>query len=74
MKFYRVSRFVEHGNSAGFGWHTSREKAEAECKEWREQTDDAEETEPEIEIVEVVPTKKGILRALRLYANHPDNG
>ena len=72
MKFYRVAIFTEHGISAGFSWHTARRDAEHAVVV--HQADDEDERKPEIEEIELQPTKAGLLRALNRYASHPDNG
>lgn len=70
MRFYRVHAEVEGGISGGFGWHTAKSKAEREARKLAK----AGGPPCEVEVVEVTPTKAGILRALRRYAAHPDNG
>lgn len=60
MRFYRVHSYDEKNGSFGFLWYTNRREAE-------------KPGEP-IEAVNIVPTKAGILRALQVYASHPDNG
>lgn len=76
MKFYRVSYSVDGGNSGGFSWHTSKRESQARAKEAIE--NDPQEYKvsepPRIEEVEIVPTKKGILAALKRYAEHEANG
>lgn len=67
MKLYRVHH-ADYGGlgSAGFSWHTSKRGAE---KAEREGGADSS-----IELVEINPTKAGILKLLNRYADHPDNG
>lgn len=76
MKFYRVRYSAEGGNSGGYSWHTSKADAEKAVRQAIE--NDPEEYEvvgrPPIDPVEIEPTKKGILGALRLYASHEANG
>lgn len=76
MKFYRVSLSCEGGNSGGFVWGTNRAHVAAQ-RAWAMRNDPEEYKRtgtPEIEVVEIEPTKAGILAALRQYAAHPDNG
>lgn len=75
MKFYRVAYRQDGGNSAGFSWHTSRR--EAERRQRQAVADDPGEYDigiPEIDVINVTPTKAGILEALNYYAGVPDNG
>ena len=76
MKFYRVRYSTQGGVSAGFSWHSSLRNANASAKAAVE--NDREEYEiygpPLIQRFEIPSTKAGIMRALRLYASHPDNG
>ena len=73
MKFYRVHTTTDSGLSAGYEFFTSKAEAGKAVKEWTRgialETDIAE-----IDVVEIEPTKAGILRALNLYAVHADNG
>jgi hypothetical protein len=72
MKFYQLHRHIDHGSSAGYSWFTSR--AEAEEAKRADDAEDPTETPGTIECIEIEPTKAGILRALRRFAGHPDNG
>lgn len=67
MKLYRVHH-ADYGGigSAGFSWHTTRRDAE---KAKRESGADSS-----VEAIEIKLTKAGILKLLRRYADHPDNG
>ena len=73
MKFYRVHTYADAGQSTGYEFFTSKAEAKKAVREWTEgialETDTAE-----IDVVEIEPTKAGILRALNLYAVHADNG
>lgn len=60
------------GNSAGFEFFTTKRVAERAAAEWNK--DNPDEESARIVEIKVVPTKRGILRALNLYASHPDNG
>jgi hypothetical protein len=76
MKFYRVRYSVNGGNHGGFSWHTAMSDAK-ECAAAAVENDPEEYKvleHPPIQTIEIEPTKKGILKALRLYAEHPDNG
>ena len=78
MKFYRVRFSCGGGNSGGFSWHTTMRKAEAAANEAVK--NDPEEYalkrsgRPAIDLIEIAPTKEGILKALNSFADHPDNG
>jgi hypothetical protein len=74
MKFYRVAYHNEQdpAESAGFAWFTNRRDALAAAKSQQADGPDAKSAEPEM--IEVAPTKTGILKALNDYASHPDNG
>lgn len=72
MKLYRVGHSVDCGNSGGFSWHSSSRSAKRDARTWDD--DHPDEPPSTISVVEVEPTKRGIIRALNLYASHPDNG
>ena len=75
FKFYRNHYRTEGGVSAGFQWFTSRAAAEAAAKEVYDPAVDDEGNEPEVaKVIEIEPTKRGLLWALNRYAGHPDNG
>lgn len=76
MKFYRLVKVHEAGASAGFEWFTNYHLAERAWKDWvgHEEETVCDRYGTEIEEVQVEPTRKGILRALRIYATHNDNG
>jgi hypothetical protein len=77
MRFYRVSTWKDGdaSDSAGFTWHTSRRAAEAEASEHRDTSYNAAEASMrDVRVVDIEPTKQGILDALKVYASHPDNG
>lgn len=75
MRFYRLHMTSVQDGDQGFSWHTSQRDADHAKSEYLGGTW-AKHTEPsaEIEIIEVNPTKDGILAALNRYAVHPDNG
>lgn len=66
MRFYRVENYNDHDSSLGFEWFVNRKAAEAAAA--------ALGTQRDVEVVEITPTKAGILKALESYAAHPDNG
>lgn len=70
MRFYLVEQ-KEAGESFGFLWFTRKDKAEEALRECR---GDGEDDESTLVVVNIEPTKQGILQALKLYASHPDNG
>lgn len=79
MKFYRASYSTGGGNSGGFSWHTSRAEAIAAAK--RDYDEDPAEYDhhakginERIQVIEITPTRRGILDALQRLASHPDNG
>lgn len=80
MKFYQVRYSKEGGNSGGFSWHTNRKDARTAARvdydANQSEYDDHGEADLDMRISEIYvnPTKQGILRALRLFASHPDNG
>jgi hypothetical protein len=57
------------GESVGFGYFINRETAERAARHYRDN-----EKVAEIEVIDIEPTKAGILRALQQYAGHADNG
>jgi hypothetical protein len=71
MRFYRVHPTTEGGNSAGFQFFTTRHDAN---KFARQYTRDNPDESAEIDVVEVTPTKLGILDTLNRYASHELNG
>jgi predicted secreted protein len=76
VKFYRVRYSIDGGNSNGFSWHTAMSEAK-KCADEAVENDPKEyevSDYPPIETIEIEPTKKGILHALKLYAEHADNG
>jgi hypothetical protein len=71
MKFYRVHRTVEGGQSAGYEFVTSKEAAE---KLARDLVRENPREGAEVLLIELAPTRAGILAALNAFAGHPDNG
>jgi len=81
MKFYRVRLHCHNEGSAGYAWTTNRAEADVQAREFRQahtiksQDDDFHNASmTEVEVIEIKPTKAGILEALNLYASHNDNG
>jgi hypothetical protein len=72
---YRVDYRINM-ESRGFSFHSSERDA------WRsidkavqnKTADLVEEGGSDVEAIQIVPTKAGILKALERYAKHPDNG
>jgi hypothetical protein len=83
MRFYKVHCRCEGGTSQSIEWFTSRRQAER-CRSARIKdakataaSDDpsiGEFMPDEVEPIDIIPTKRGILRALRHWASHADNG
>lgn len=78
MKFYRLSKCSVQDNHLGFEFYTNCREALKARSDWYGDFKDEERVcdcqGSEIDVIEIEPTKKGILAALRLYADHPDNG
>lgn len=72
MKIYRISYHDPMGESKGFSHHASKREAEREKLTAEGASHPPQECE--IEIIHVMPTRKGIIRALNVYGGHPDNG
>lgn len=71
MRFYRVDTSKDGGNSAGYEWFTNKREAEQHAAKFRNENPNEF---VDVDTVDIVPSKKGILKALHLYASHPDNG
>jgi len=79
MRFYRLDLRHNYGESAGFKFFTTRRDAEKAFREHMRSGSDQEEwvcacENTEIEAIDIVPTKQGILAALKRHASHADNG
>ena len=76
MKFYRVHKTQNSGESVGSAFFTTKRAAEKEFREWMSGEEEwvlsCEGTS--LEVIEIEPTKQGILRALNKWASHADNG
>jgi hypothetical protein len=70
MRFYRLHRRTGGGISGSFQFYTRRADAERDGRAWAKQEFEGWE----VDVVDVTPTKAGILRALEKYASHADNG
>jgi hypothetical protein len=71
MRFYQIHIRCENGSSAGFEYFTNKEEAQ---KCLRENIENDPKEDHSIKVIEIKPTKYGILSALNIYASHPDNG
>ena len=67
MRFYRLHHYDTAEGSQGFEFFTSKQEAAEACRACAFDGN-------EIEVIEIEPTKAGILKALRQFAQHPDNG
>jgi hypothetical protein len=74
MRFYRVHYTYDAGVSGGFTYFTSKREAEKHKRELNKAALVENGDGGEIEVIEIEPTRGGILRALNLYAAHADNG
>lgn len=72
MRFYRVWRLTEGGNSHSFEFFTARVPAERDAREWRKI--EGEEEDAGVDEIDIQPTKAGILHALNWLGSHADNG
>jgi len=71
MKFYKVKLWSAVESSEGFAYFTTAREAEAKKREYEEEGEGKEAT---IVTIDVMPTKQGILEALRRNGSHNDNG
>lgn len=74
MRFYRVHKYEIIDGSSGSDWFTTKSEATKAANQWHRENGDETGGRVDVDIVEIEPTKAGILRALNLYASHPDNG
>jgi hypothetical protein len=76
MKLYRVHFYEQRDGSRGYVWFTERQAAESNLRKFDKDNRTAEDDRrpDRIEVVEIVPTKAGILNALNHWASHADNG
>lgn len=75
MKFYRVTFYSAQDGYAGYEWSTSKRSAQRAAAKWIEaKGENDEDARSDIEEINIVPTRVGILEALRFHASHADNG
>lgn len=78
MRFYRLHRYHVENGSAGYEYFTNERDATKARAEWYGNFEEEERVTncegSEYEIIEVEPTKVGILKALNRWASHNDNG
>jgi hypothetical protein len=70
MKIYRVAWSDAVGESRGYSFHSSRRDASIDCKRMLK----ANGSIGQVRVVNVAPTRRGIISALNKLAGHPDNG
>lgn len=68
MRFYRLEARDLRGRCLGYTWSSSKRALFARRAELRRAGQVVT-----LELVELEPSRSGILRALNLYASHPDN-
>ncbi len=78
MRFYRVHLYSHGEGSDGYRFFTTKAEAmkakgqfDAQSDDYR---DDWESLDAEIDVLDITPNKRGILRALERYASHERNG
>lgn len=85
MRFYRVHVYDDADGSRGYQWFTRKREAEQVVRaesmpvkrpDLDDGTPDAtpDQTPLQVEPIDIEPTRAGILKALRIYASHPNNG
>jgi hypothetical protein len=80
MKFYRISLIANedqpnNGEHRGFHYTTSRSEAVRYLKGHKVYEQELQLDQfPIINVINVKPTRAGILEALNTYADHPNNG
>ncbi len=74
MRFYRLHWTTEGGNSGGFDYFTRKDDAEREARAFMRQHGGEDGEEADVDAIDIVPTRDGILRALKWLASHADNG
>lgn len=74
MKFYRLHMTYDNGSSAGYEYFTSKGAADKRKREHLSLNPGENKQSNEIDVIEVKPTKAGILDALNRFGDHPDNG
>jgi hypothetical protein len=81
MKLYRLSKWESSDGHRGFSYFASRRAAVSARRQWlNDYIYESKKQRAEmyagsdIDVIEVTPTREGILRFLNHYAAHPDNG
>lgn len=76
MKIYKVSYDGDPDGQKGFEFVASMELARKLARAWekQEKSPGIGDHRGEIELLEISPTKRGILKALNKHGSHPDNG
>lgn len=76
MRFYKVTTQNTIDRSCGFQFFTNVADVNSCVKEWETRGHDEEYNShyTQVEVINIEPTKTGILKALRDHAMHPDNG
>jgi len=76
MKIYKVDYRAEGYTSRGFSFHSSKREADQAGRSAMKAAQGAEEdiASFEVELIEVQPTRRGIVETLNRHAKHPDNG
>lgn len=72
MRIYKLRIAEEHGNSMGYEFFPSKHAAEKAKRAWLSES--PEDRTATVSLVEITPTKTGIIAALNRHASHPDNG
>lgn len=72
MRLYRVTIIDDTDQNLGFIWCSSEREARKEAAKARSVFPRGHQAH--VDVVEIKPTKAGILAALKVYATHPDNG
>ena len=80
MRFYRVWYVDQHHSGYGYEWFTSRVEARRATTVWKRNRREAdklagefhpgEEMAPRVEVIEITPTKAGVLDALNKHARN----
>lgn len=79
MKFFRVHLFDSVDSSAGYEFASNERDARMIVAKFKQNNRDRVKAaggvfNDKIELIEIEPTKTGILKALNRYAGHPNNG
>jgi len=74
MKFYRISLTSVADGHQGYEYTTTKPAANAIQKGWLESATEEDGHASSVEEIDIKPTKAGILAALKMYADHAENG